>query len=391
MAPSWVAYDSTYSYDFSAFPGGSWVKEADLIPQPVMGAASVCAANRIYALGGNTNRVNYAVNQYMDTGLQCHYGVNSVPWLSILPTTGSLPGGQSSQTRINLGLNAADPSIFQPGSYFANLIVGSDTIFGAGIVPITMTVQAPASWGKLTGVVQNMGYCAASPSLLNQAQVLLEASSGLTATLTTNAQGVYTYWLDQAAQPVTVTVTYTGLQSTTISGLGLSAGQVTNQNIALHPAIPCAQPALTQINADVITGQSLQIPLNLANNGHASLAWELFEIPGQTGAGLGPVLPLEAKSSRPSPAGYSAGLYQPFDPNLALLQEGFESGSMPPAVGRMSQPTLCGPGASRKLRWLTAGLTAPTCPGTTARTRVAPQPELQRHWLAARPATSRSP
>ncbi len=335
VSGAFTAYDSTYSYDYSAFPGGNWVLEPDTLSQPVVGAGSVCASNRIYALGGNNNRTNYGTNQYLDSGLKCHYGVNNVPWLSVLPTTGAFSSNKPGSTRrLALTFNASVSTITQPGSYFANLMINNDTPAGQGSVPVTMTVQAPAAWGKVTGVVRSLGYCDTSPVLLNQADVLIKDHSGMTATLKTNAQGGYTYWLDAGRKPITLTVSYAGQVTQQAGGISLTAGQTSTQNFDLRLAAPCAKASPAQINLQVAQGKTASRQINLQNLGASSYTWNLYEISGLASAAdirspAGTYDPLARQA--PVQSGKTWPVFVPNAPDQAIFSQGFESGLMPPA------------------------------------------------------------
>ncbi len=327
---AWAAYNTTYSYDYAAFPTGSWVQSPDVIPQPVVGAASVCAANRIYALGGNDNRVNYGDNQALDLGLKCHYGSNQVPWLGVLPTIGTFSTNHPGvQIPLTLSFNPTVPEVTQPGNYFANLVVNNDTVYGPVIVPITMSVQAPVTWGKVTGVVSSLGYCDAQPSLLNQAGVLITDRLGVTATLTTDAQGYFQAWLDQSRSPIMLTISSPGIQTSKISGLQVHAGQVTSRTINLHTLEPCARTSADHLSLDVPQGWSLKVPFTLSNYGTIAYTWNLFEIPGLTGVPLQPAISLAPQARKlPAQPGRESARFLPATLDAALLNQGFESGQL---------------------------------------------------------------
>ena len=62
----------------------------------------------------------------------------------------------------------------QPGEYYANLRVRTDDpVHGALVVPVTMTINAPADWGKLDGTVTSLGYCDVNPAPAEDASVLI--------------------------------------------------------------------------------------------------------------------------------------------------------------------------------------------------------------------------
>jgi len=77
-----------------------------------------------------------------------------VSWLSENPITGTVPVS-ASQT-VNIIFDAGITEVTQPGDYFAQLRVTSDTPYPAATIPVTMTVTPPDSYGELAGTVQSL-------------------------------------------------------------------------------------------------------------------------------------------------------------------------------------------------------------------------------------------
>jgi hypothetical protein len=98
--------------------------------------------------------------------------------------------------------------VTQPGDYLATLKITTDTPYPDLSVPVTMTVEPPATFGKLEGTVTGLGYCDADPAVLEGAVVDIMASGGMTWTLETDEFGYYSLWLDEAGTPFTVQVSY---------------------------------------------------------------------------------------------------------------------------------------------------------------------------------------
>ncbi|NBD34654.1 MAG: DUF11 domain-containing protein, partial [Chloroflexi bacterium] len=100
-------------------------------------------------------------------------------WLDQDPTAGetSADGGTSAVT-VTLDTAGFD----QPGVYTATLFVDNDSINDPLSVPVTLTVEPPATWGKLEGLVQGLGYCDAMTMPIEGARVLVQ--SWMTETVT---------------------------------------------------------------------------------------------------------------------------------------------------------------------------------------------------------------
>jgi N-acetylneuraminic acid mutarotase len=127
-----------------------------------------------------------------------------VSWLSVTPTTLTLaPGGSAT---VAVKVNAGVPDITQPGTYTASLAVGTDTPYPIPAIPVSMTVNPPKTWGKITGTVTG-------PSgPLGGATVQINGKTGAHWTLKTDANGHYQLWLDVANNPLQVICAKDGYQ-----------------------------------------------------------------------------------------------------------------------------------------------------------------------------------
>ena len=135
-------------------------------------------------------------------------GTADVPWLSESATSVTLAPGKSAT--VTLTFNAADPSIVQPGAYTAALLADTDTPYRIAAIPVTMTVNPPATWGKITGVVQ---YTNAAGQLVPIVGATVQIDTWATHyTLTTDANGAYALWLDYRNNPLTVIAAKDGYQ-----------------------------------------------------------------------------------------------------------------------------------------------------------------------------------
>jgi hypothetical protein len=84
----------------------------------------------------------WAPNQVQNTVLEANSGETGIcnwadiPWLSINPTTGTIPTGGSQKAVLTV-----DASNLQPGWYPAQLVVLNSTPYGSGTIPINLTVS----------------------------------------------------------------------------------------------------------------------------------------------------------------------------------------------------------------------------------------------------------
>ncbi len=203
-------------------------------------------------------------------------GSADVPWLMETPTTGSVSAGGNTPIAVDFDAAYVD----QPGEYHADLIVKNDTPYGKFSVPVTMTVTAPRSWGKLTGTVTGLGICDAAPAPLEEAEVFVQsATTGQTWLTLTDADGVYHLWLDQAHSPLTITVTAPDYYGQ-VAGVVVRQGQTTTQDFNLRLLKPCLSYDPAGFDVTLPMGDNTGRLLTLSNTGAGAAAYELLEIVG---------------------------------------------------------------------------------------------------------------
>ncbi|HDD24126.1 MAG TPA: hypothetical protein ENF52_01660, partial [Chloroflexi bacterium] len=164
-------------------------------------------------------------------------GADIVPWLAEAPITGTVAADSS--TPVEITFDAGVPEAQQPGEYYAQLRIQHNAPHTMTNVPVTLTVTAPGSWGKLTGVVESLGYCDTNPVPLEDAEVSIESALGANWLLTTDISGTYTLWVDEAYSPFTITVSADDHATTVITNVTVSAGMTTTQDVALRSLEPC--------------------------------------------------------------------------------------------------------------------------------------------------------
>jgi hypothetical protein len=195
----------------------------------------------------------------------------SATWIQAVPATGTVP--EQADQAVAVTLNSADPQITQPGTYQGELKMSNNTP-GMGMisVPVTFVVNPPATWGKLQGTVQGLGYCDADPASLADALVVVTYDS-TTVNLKTDANGYYSYWFDAAASPLSISVTAAGHEAGAATAT-IAGGQTTTQDFSLRWLKPCSDTDPISFNVNIALGGTLDQPLTLFNNGAAATGWE---------------------------------------------------------------------------------------------------------------------
>lgn len=154
-------------------------------------------------------------------------GSADVPWLGVDPTELTLAPGASATVTVTL--DAADPSIAQPGVYTAAVSVGTDTPYAVPDVGVTMTATPPRTWGKIAGTVTTTGAGGSTP--VAGATVELD-SWAASYTLTTDTAGKYALWIDKRNNPLTAIVAKDGYRPQTAK-VTVTAGSTVTKNWVL--------------------------------------------------------------------------------------------------------------------------------------------------------------
>ncbi len=209
-----------------------------------------------------------------------------VPWLAEDPITGTISAAGNASIAVTFDAGQVN----QPGNYYADITADNNTPYNSVSVPVTLTVTAPATWGKAKGTITD--HCTGQPV---EAAIAISGGNPITQT-TSMPDGTYVVWLQQGTYPFEyslpgyVTQTYT---------LTLTAGTTVTQDVDLVPDKPClAFTAPKSYEVWLITGTAVYtapVGLELVNNGAQMLDFEIMEIDG----GYTSTLPTRAASSAP--------------------------------------------------------------------------------------------
>ncbi|MET8124335.1 carboxypeptidase regulatory-like domain-containing protein [Streptomyces sp. NPDC005065] len=148
-----------------------------------------------------------------------------VSWLTPNPQTLTIAPGASATVTVTADANV--PSITQPGTYTAALVITPNTPYAVPNIPVSMTVNPPKTWGKITGTVTG-------PSAPMPGATVQITTSAAHYTLRTDASGRYQLWLD-AGNPLQVICANNGYQSQ-MTTVKIRKGATTTLNFALQKA-----------------------------------------------------------------------------------------------------------------------------------------------------------
>ncbi|HEY3953062.1 MAG TPA: kelch repeat-containing protein [Streptosporangiaceae bacterium] len=196
-----------------------------------------CGGCGMYQIGGTTGLsfTPVSVTQALPGYGEC--GAQDVPWLSEGSSTLDLAPGASASVTVTLGSAA----LTQPGTYTADLAIGTDSPYFAPPVAVSLTVTPPKTWGKIAGTVTDAstGQPIAGASL--QICTMYDKTTGscgsVSYSLQTGDNGTYQLWLAKGYNPLQVVASMNGYQAQA-ARMTITAGATTTRNFALQPAPP---------------------------------------------------------------------------------------------------------------------------------------------------------
>ncbi|MFI1094777.1 carboxypeptidase regulatory-like domain-containing protein [Streptomyces sp. NPDC020917] len=194
-------------------------------------AGSACG---FYKIGGTTGSFNAFTNSELLPGFDQCSDTTDVPWLSEDRTEVTLQPGQS--VDVTVGFDARAAGIAQPGTLTAQLMISARTPYAIAPVPVTLVVNPPRTWGKVTGTVTGAD-CSGTLAPLAGATVRITTKSGAY-TLNTDRNGHFQLWLDVSSNPLTVTASQDGWTSRA-ARVEVVPRRATTADLSLRPDPAC--------------------------------------------------------------------------------------------------------------------------------------------------------
>lgn len=147
------AFDPTNlveSLDHTAWPGGAWTNIADPLPQALTAinggfCTNAVTGGEVWAPGGYTGSAVSNGNRYR-AAEACFTG--STPWASADPSSGTVDPGETFQFEVYFDAT----SLYQVGTYTANLSFSGNFVNDPPIMPLTMNLSCPTC-GYLEGAI----------------------------------------------------------------------------------------------------------------------------------------------------------------------------------------------------------------------------------------------
>ncbi|WP_326719861.1 carboxypeptidase regulatory-like domain-containing protein [Streptomyces sp. NBC_00243] len=192
------------------------------------------AACGFYKIGGSTGGASLSSASEVLPGYDQCAGTD-VTWLSSDTTNLTLQPGASATVTVSLNANVA--AITQPGTYTAALSISAKTPYAVPSLAVTLVVNPPKTWGKITGTVTGVACTGTSAPLAGATVAIYSAAA--TYTLKTDTKGQYVLWLDTRNNPLTLIAARDGWTPQTAPAK-LAKLKTTTADFALKPDHPCS-------------------------------------------------------------------------------------------------------------------------------------------------------
>jgi hypothetical protein len=211
--------------------------------------------------------------------------VDSIDWLAISPESGAVDGNDADNVSVQF-----DTTGLLPGTYEATLcVLSNDPLSPVILVPVVLTVQAPAWYTTITGQVDSLGYC--NDDHQSGAGAAIEiAGSNQTFHINADADGEYFVQIDSGESPVDMTTSLPGHLNSVATGISLDPGGTESVNFDLSLDSPCARTNPQSIAVTVAEDGTAIEPLEIDNSeGAVALDWSIFlHEPTHVGQGSSP-------------------------------------------------------------------------------------------------------
>ena len=204
---------------------------------------------------------------------------DNIPWLKEAPASAAIPAGGSRNVAIGWYPNA----VAQPGTYTATLNLNYTTVPTQTYqVPVTMVINPAPTQAQIKGTITSTGVCDVQSLLVAGAKINITSSGGFTTTLTTDANGYYSYFV---ATGGTYSVTVMAPDHlTTTQDVTVAAGGSITSNFTLRLQKACIKANPTSLQATLDTNSQIIRTVDITSAGALPLQYTIIEAAGAVSA-----------------------------------------------------------------------------------------------------------
>lgn len=125
--------------------------------------------------------------------IHAYVGGGDIPWLDVAPIEGSINAGDTAEIQLTWSVLDID----QPGDYFGELRISTDTPYPVPNIPVTLHVLRPDNYGNFKGTVNVLEKCDINPPVPAKGVLINFYRDGeLHKSTITNDEGYYSYALE---------------------------------------------------------------------------------------------------------------------------------------------------------------------------------------------------
>ena len=197
---------------------------------------------------------------------------DDVEWLDAPSTSGTTDSHDSDNLVIEFDSDGLLPDVYET----TLCMLSNDPLNPVILVPVTLTVQAPAHFGTITGQIDSLGYCSddRQPGAAADVEV---AGSNQTWNINADENGEYFIQIDSAESPIDVTASFPDHLDGVESELMLGAGATEIVDFDLLLDAPCAETDPESLTFTVAENGTATETLAIQNiNGAIPLNWSIF-------------------------------------------------------------------------------------------------------------------
>ncbi len=241
------------------------------------------ASTSIGAFPSGTEIDSYAIHAYGGGG------GGAIPWLDEDPVEGVIEAGDS--MRINLTWSVKD--IDQPGDYFGELRIKTDTPIEVPPIPVTLHVWRPYNFGNIKGTVSAMEKCDVNPAPAAEVTVNFYRDGELHKSTVTGDDGYYSYSVQ--AGTYDVEFVYEGYVTGRVDGVVLGNSDEVFVDYTLRHDSPCLTYSPEFIYQELYPNQFAEQFLTFTNIGAQDAIFEISEIVGESAVPYAYMQPMASK------------------------------------------------------------------------------------------------
>ncbi len=233
------------------------------------------ASESIGAFPSGTEIDSYAIHAYGGGG------GGAIPWLDEDPIEGVIDAGKTA----NIQLTWSVKDIDQPGDYFGELRIKTDTPFEIPPIPVTLHVWRPYNFGNFKGTVLATEKCDLNPAPAAEVTINFYRDGELHKSTVTGDDGYYSYSVQSGTYDVEFVLD--GYVTGRIDGIVLGNSEDVVVDYTMRHDSPCLTYTPEFVYQELYPNQLAEQFLTFTNVGAQDAIFEISEIVGESAVPYG--------------------------------------------------------------------------------------------------------